>query len=485
MAAAVLGHILDSAHHGGAQFLHFLRTHSNDPIVQTLATPWRWTINSNFYAAVTYKHAHQLFPPHRVISDQLFAVPIIAALVALYGMFIWPYPRSGRVKQVVAFFLLLVLLGGPLLFTCPTVLIHYVTTVTAVATATRMIDLYYVQPWTGISGRYYLTQQAAQGFADVTARSKKTDSSSSTRAAAMTANKTNTIAGHTDTDDFFKWDMDRFQLEMWSPMRKPSFKKSPPSVGYSWKDLLPPFLIYYTTFDAIIYYMSFYTAPEMLSAPTLEYGFMVFVICAYVIYNIRTAVYVNAIAYSAWTGLRTDPNEWTMLGAKMPLFAYSPADFWVNWQTLFRYIWVDLGMNPVKRFCRKHLGTKRLGYRGAQWAREVLPVYAVFFLSAVMHAYIVYALWREPVWSQMAYFLIQATGVVITKAIERSPVGKAIQQRYSNGSPMKQRAMRGVGILMMIFYHLVTAPFFIHPYQKQGMWNDVRDMSALVRAFRK
>ncbi|KAG0371603.1 hypothetical protein BGX24_001439 [Mortierella sp. AD032] len=255
----------------------------------------------------------------------------------------------------------------------------------------------------------------------------------------------------TDTDDFFKWDMDRFQLEMWSPMRKPNFKKSPPSVGYSWKDLLPPFLIYYTTFDAIIYYMSFYTAPEMLSAPTLE----------------------------------VDPNEWTMLVAKMPLFAYSPADFWVNWQTLFRYIWVDLGMNPVKRFCRKHLGTKRLGYRGAQWAREILPVYAVFFLSAVMHAYIVYALWREPVWSQMAYFLIQATGVVITKAIERSPVGKAIQQRYSNGSPMKQRAMRGVGILMMIFYHLVTTPFFIHPYQKQGMWNDVRDMSALVRAFRK
>ncbi|KAG0372197.1 hypothetical protein BGX24_000577, partial [Mortierella sp. AD032] len=178
MVAAVLGHILDSAHHGGAQFLHFLRTHSNDPIAQTLATPWRWTINSNFYAAVTHKHAHQLFPPHRVISDQLFAVPIIAALVALYGMFIWPYPKSGRVKQVVAFFLLLVLLGGPLLFTCPTVLIHYVTTVTAVATATRMIDLYYVQPWTGISGRYYLTQKAAQGFADSTARSKKTDSSS-------------------------------------------------------------------------------------------------------------------------------------------------------------------------------------------------------------------------------------------------------------------------------------------------------------------
>ncbi|KAG0278470.1 hypothetical protein BGZ95_003931 [Linnemannia exigua] len=487
MAAAVLGHILESAHHGGAQFLHFLRTHSNDPIVQTLATPWRWTIHSSFYAAVTDKHAHQLFPPHRVIGDLLFVVPTTASLIILYGMFIWPYPRSSRVKQVIAFFLLLVQLGMPLLFTCPTVLIHYVTTVTAVATATRMIDLYYVQPWTKVAGRYHLTLKAAQA---ATARSKKTDSPSPTRTSrattALRTDQTNTMArSNTDQDEFFKWDMDRFQLEMWSPMRKPTGKKPLPSIGYSWKDLLPSFLVCYTVFDAIIYYMSFYTAPEMLAAPTLEYGFLVFVVCAYVIYNIQTAVYVNAIAYSAWTGLRADPAEWTMLETKMPLFAYSPADFWVNWQTLFRYIWVDLGFNPVQRFCKKHLGPERLGRRGAQWAREILPVYAVFFLSAVMHAYIVYTLWREPVWSQMAYFLIQATGVVITKAIERTPVGKLIQQEYNHGSPVKQRAMRGVGILMMVFYHLVTAPFFIHPYQKQGMWNDVRDMSALVRAFRK
>ncbi|KAF9126022.1 hypothetical protein BGW39_006985 [Mortierella sp. 14UC] len=488
--AAVLDYIKDTILLGGTQFLNFLRAHSNDPFVQTLAAPWRWTINSRFYAAVTDNPAHQLFPPQRVISDQLFAIPITLTLITLYGMFVWPYPRSGRVKQVLAFFLLLVLLGEPLLFNCPTVLIHYVSTVTAVATATRMIDLYYVQPWTKVPSRYYLTQKAARDAADTTARSKKTDSTStSTKATALTTDQTNptTVAAgsNADTVDFFKWDKDRFQGEMWSPVRKPTGKKSSASFGYSWKDLLPSFLVYYTVFDAIIYYMSFYTAPEMLAAPTLEYGFMVFVICAYVIYNIRTAVYVNAIAFSAWTGLRADPREWTMLDAKMPLFAYSPADFWVNWQTLFRYIWVDLGFNPVQRFCKKHLGPERLGRRGSQWAREVLPVYAVFSLSAAMHAYIVYTLWRESGWSQIAYFLIQATGVVITKAIERSPVGKAIQRSYNNGSHMRQRAMRGVGILLMAFYHLMTAPFFIHPYQKQGMWNDVRDMSYLVRTFGK
>ncbi|KAF9911011.1 hypothetical protein EC991_004883 [Linnemannia zychae] len=464
---------------GCTQFLNFLRVHSNDPLVQTLAAPWRWTINSRFYAVVTNKPAHQLFPPQRVISDQLFGIPIAVALIVLYGMFVWPYPRSGRVKQVVAFFLLLVLLGQPLLFTCPTVLIHYASTVTAVATATRLIDLYYVQPWTGVSSRYYLTQKAARDATVATVRSKAT---------GLTTDQSNltTAAGsNAGTIDFFHWDMDRFLGELWAPMRKPTGKKSPPSFGYSWKDLLPSFMIYYAIFDGIIYYMSFYTAPEMLAAPTLEYGFLVFVVCAYVIYNIRTAVFVNAIAYSAWTGLRADPREWTMLDAKMPLFAYSPADFWVNWQTLFRYIWVDLGFNPVQRFCKKHLGPERLGRRGSQWAREILPVYAVFSLSAVMHAYIVYTLWREPGWSQIAYFLIQATGVVVTKAIERSPIGKVIQRSYSNSSRTKQRAMRGVGILLMAFYHLVTAPFFIHPYQKQGMWNDVRDMSYFVRTFRK
>ncbi|KAF9156720.1 hypothetical protein BG015_002079 [Linnemannia schmuckeri] len=359
-------------------------------------------------------------------------------------------------------------------------------TVASIATVTRMVDLYYVQPWTGIPSRYFLASRAARAAKDATARSKKTDSSSSSPILTKsTTTTTTTLTGPiVETGDPLHWEKDRFQGELWSPMRKQTGKKSAPSIGYSWKDLLPPFLVYFTIFDSIIYFMSFYTASEMLSSPTLEYGLMVLAVCSFVIFYIRTTVFLTAIVYSASTGKRADPREWTMLNSKLPLFAYSPTDFWVNWQTLFRYIWVDLGFNPVQRFCRKHLGPERLGRRGSQWAREILPVYAVFFLSGVMHAYIVYALWREPIWSQVAYFMIQATGVVISKAIERSSVGKAIQRTYNGGSPMKQRVMRGGGILVMLVYHLVTAPFFIHPYQKQGMWLDIQQMSALVRTFR-
>ncbi|KAF8942001.1 hypothetical protein BGZ47_006968 [Haplosporangium gracile] len=407
------------------------------------------------------------------------------ALVVLYGMFVWPLPRSGRVKQILAFPFILVLLFVPLLYTCPTVFFHFAMTVASIATVTRMVDLYYVQPWTGVPSRYFLASRTARAMKDASARSKKTDSSSSSPTSTKSTTTTITPTGSiVETGDSLHWDKDRFQGELWSPMRKQTGKKSASSIGYSWKDLLPPFLVYYTIFDSIIYFMSFYTASEMLSSPTLEYGLMVLAVCSFVIFYIRTTVFLTAIVYSASTGERADPIEWTMLDSKLPLFAYSPTDFWVNWQTLFRYIWVDLGFNPVQRFCRKHLGPERLGRRGSQWAREVLPVYAVFFLSGVMHAYIVYALWREPIWSQMAYFMIQATGVVVSKAIERSPVGRAIQRTYNNGSPMKQRVMREGGILVTLVYHLVTAPFFIHPYQKQGMWLDIQQMSALVRAFR-
>ncbi|KAG0311823.1 hypothetical protein BGZ97_011614 [Linnemannia gamsii] len=359
--------------------------------------------------------------------------------------------------------------------------------VASIATVQRMVDLYYVQPWTGVPSRYFLVSRAARAAEDATARSKKTDSSSASSSPTSTKATTTmaTTGSIVETGDPLHWDKDRFQGELWSPMRKQTGKKSAPTIGYSWKDLLPPFLIYYTIFDLIIYFMSFYTASEMLSSPTLEYGLMVVAVCSFVIFYIRTTVFLTAIIYSASTGNRADPREWTMLVSKLPVFAYSPTDFWINWQTLFRYIWVDLGFNPVQRFCGKYLGPDRLGRRGSQLAREVLPVFAVFLLSGIMHAYIVYALWREPIWSQLAYFGIQAMGVVVSKAIERSAVGRAIQQSYNDGSAMKRRLMRGVGILLMLVYHLVTAPFFIHPYQKQGMWLDIKDMSALVRSFKK
>ncbi|KAF9923874.1 hypothetical protein FBU30_006084 [Linnemannia zychae] len=487
---AVFGPFQDTLRLGAGRFMAFLRANSDNPLVHVLAKPWRWTIGSSLYDAMTTKSAYHLFPPHRLISNTLFTVPLLLSLIVLYGMFVSPYPRTSRAKQLIAFFLIVELLIVPLLFTCPFRLLHFVMTVTSVATVTRMIDLYFVQPWTGVPSRNYLILLISR----TAAQSKKTDSPITSKSAILTPStkttKTTTITCNNnnvviEAGDPFKWDSERLINELMSPVRKITGKKSPPSTGYSWIDLLPSFLLYYAIYDGVIFFMSHYTAEEMLSAPTLEYGFMVAVVCIYVVYNIRTAILMNAIMYSALSGQKIDPLEWNVVNAKMPLFAYSPADFWVNWHTLFRYIWVDLGFNPVQRFCDTHLGSSRLGRYGALWAREVFPVLSVFLLSGIMHAYIVYALWREPIWSQIVYFMIQAIGVVISKAIEKSPIGRSIQKSYDTGSPLKKRLLLGCAVLLMGLYHLVTAPFFIHPYQKQGMWNDVRDMSAFVRYFRK
>ncbi|KAG9070612.1 hypothetical protein KI688_008150 [Linnemannia hyalina] len=492
----VLAQVQDTLSHGADNFMTFLRTRSDLPIAHFLATPWRFTTSSALYGAVTYSTptSEQLFAPHKVISDGLLNIPLVLAIVVLYRMFLWPFP--GRVKQILAFPLIMYLVMVPVLYTCPTVFFHFMMAVIAIWTVTRMIDLYYVQPWTGVPSRNYLISQAARAAA----RSKKIDTSSfsstksrsglnkttlSTITTTTTTTAMTTNGSTAETIDFFHWDSERLQEELWSPLRKQNGKKSDPSVGRSWIDLLPAFLFYYTVFDSIIYFLSFYTSEEVMSAPTLEYGFIVSVVCSYVYNNLRASVFMNVIMYCATTGNRADPQEWTMLGTKLPLLAYSPTDFWINWHTLFRYVWVDLGFNPVKRFCIKHLGPERLGRRGSQWAREILPVYAVFVLSGAMHGYIVYALWRQNGWSQMAYFMIQATGVVVSKAIQRSFIGKAIQRAYKGGSVTRQCAMKGVGVMLMLVFHMATAPFFISAYERQGMWLEVKGISITFRIFGK
>ncbi|KAG9070706.1 hypothetical protein KI688_008245 [Linnemannia hyalina] len=240
---------LTQLQHTGNQFPAFLRTHSDLPIVHILATPWRWTTSSTFYSAVTTKSTTSpLFPHNRVINDALFVGSIMTALIVLYRMFVWSHPKSGRVEQILAAPLILVLLLVPLLYTCPIVFFHFAMTVASIATVTRMVDLYYVQPWPGVPSRYFLAGRAAGAAKDETARSKKFDSSSAsspTSTGTMATTSTTTTTGSTaETIDFFHWDSERLQEELWSPLRKQNGKKSDPSVGRSWIDLLPAFLFY-------------------------------------------------------------------------------------------------------------------------------------------------------------------------------------------------------------------------------------------------
>ena len=150
---------------------------------------------------------------------------------------------------------------------------------------------------------------------------------------------------------------------------------------------------------------------------------------------------------------------------------------------MFRTIWVDLAFLPVQAFTKRHLGPARLGPRLAKAVQLSLPVLAVFILSGILHGYVVLTTWRESPWSQVVYFLIQGVAVILTKAIEQSPFGSWLQSRYHHGSRFQRAAITTAGIVLTWCLHIVSAPFFLHPYLENEIWLSVVNGSVLWHLF--
>ncbi|KAF9361456.1 hypothetical protein BGX26_003200 [Mortierella sp. AD094] len=431
--------------------------------------PWTWSCwtlasDSTIFAMVTTRPTIEFLPQHSEISDGQYLGLSYFCLVSLYVLLVMPFPRTTRTKQIVAFPLLFALLYQPLFVTCPTKIFHMVMAVTSIAVSTRMIDLYYVQPWTGIPSRYCVQS------VDETARSKKD----------LDDGK-QTSSSSTSADNFLMWDMERFKVEMWAPLRKFSGKKNTKSAsqGLRWQDLILLNLAYDFVLDIDIFFMSRFTAEELEAMALPQYAFCMLAVGIFIMIHILWIYLTVAMIYSMSTGRRIDTSEWTMLKNKLPCFALTPADFWVNWQTLFRYLWVDLAFLPVQRLCKKYVGPERVGSRIANMVRLALPILAVFALSGILHAYIVYSVWREPIWSQLFYFMTQAVAVVVTKVVERSAFGAMIKDTYNKGGPMVRFCLQGLGFLIMVCHHVLTLPFFMEPYKRHEMWLDLRQRSIL------
>ncbi|KAG0227905.1 hypothetical protein B0O80DRAFT_433524 [Mortierella sp. GBAus27b] len=426
---------------------------------------WTWTSDTKLFALLTTKSQTHLLPPHRPISDGVFLGLFVFYLVSLYGLLVSPFPRTARAKQIVAFPILIAMVLQPLFITCPTPLIHMGMTVTAIAVGTRMLDLYYVQPWTGVPSRYSFND--AHG-SDEVARSKK-DLDSKGKGAGR------------HKEEFLMWDKERFQLEMWAPIRRFSTKRGNtiPAQMMSWKYLFFLSFVYNAIFDFVIFAMCRYSYEDLQNMDTIPYALSMVAASTFIVAHILWICVTVALIYSLVKGCDINSAEWLMLSNKLPYFAFTPVELWVNWQTLFRYLWVDLGFLPVQRFCDKHLGPHRLGRRLAHMAREVLPVLAVFALSSILHAYTVYAVWREPVWGQLFYFMTQGVAVVVTKAIERSQFGIMIRQAYSKGSRPVRWSLQCLGLLMMALFHTITLPIFMDPYKKSEMWRELKERSIL------
>ncbi|KAG0040843.1 hypothetical protein BGZ82_007865 [Podila clonocystis] len=344
--------------------------------------------------------------------------------------------------------------------------------VTAIATATRFFDLYYVQPWTRVPSRYYL-----RSLRDAS-RSKKSDDSTEKYKA-----KTEFKDEHYQQESL-TWDMHRFKIELWSPVRIVSFKEPAPNTNarnkrmWTFSQLFGYCLVYSVILDIVLFQLSKFSVADVQNFLLFQHCLFVAGAGAFIVYFILSVFYTIASAWSYVTGQPADPHEWTMLGHYLPCFAVSPADFWNNWQTLFRYIWVDLGFLPVQRWSRGHLTPERVGVPMARLAQECLPLLSVFTLSGILHAYTVVAIWREPVWSQIVYFWIQGVAVILTKALERSLPGRYVRHYYANGPAIVGWSLHLIGMLATLAFHVLTVPFFMDPYLKGGMWLELKEQDA-------
>ncbi|KAF8941605.1 hypothetical protein BGZ58_005555 [Dissophora ornata] len=360
--------------------------------------------------------------------------------------------------------------------------------VTAIAVATRTFDLYYVQPWTGIPSRYCRTTVSSikPSPLDSVARSKKDLDSDDGRGTDSNVRKGG-ARQNDGADTFLMWDMERFRIEMWAPLRRMSGQTTSPtrSTRLRWQDLVPTFVFYTALVDLDIFLLSFFTDADLQGLATPQYVLFMAGIGIFIMGQILGVCLTVAIVYSLTTGQTINTSEWAMLESKLPCFARTPVEFWISWQSLFRYLWVDLGFLPMRRLCESHLGPERVGVRAAKAAREVLPILAVFTLSGILHAYTVYAVWREPVWSQMFYFMTQGIAVVLTKAVDRTPFGITVRDMYNKGGPAAKLCMRGLAMALMVVYHTATLPMFVEPYRRHNMWIELKQRSVLWWMFGK
>ncbi|KAG0305829.1 hypothetical protein BGZ98_003508 [Dissophora globulifera] len=379
--------------------------------------------------------------------------------------------------------------------------------VNSIAIASRMFDIYYVQPWTGVPGKLCRSQFSDKPALplDPIARAKKDLDLDSDDPTSDCPDAASDVKQAGNADRFLMWNTERLKLELWAPLRKISQPRAatanntttaastpttasapkPAPTQMSWRGLMVRFILYSILADVDIFLLSFYTNADLQGLTIPQTILFIHAFAIFIMVHMFGLCFSVAIIYCITTGQMITTSEWAMIDNKLPCFALTPAEFWVTWHTLFRFLWVDLGYLPSKRFCERRFGPERVGYRVAKLIKETLPVFAVFSLSAVLHAYLVQAVWRESFWGQFVYFFFQAVAVMLTKAVERSSFGRMVLKTYDAGGWKVRTAMQAVAMVMMIAFHLATVPMFIEPYKRNNMWLTVKKRSVLWWMFGK
>ncbi|KAG0228146.1 hypothetical protein BGW42_002353 [Actinomortierella wolfii] len=437
---------------------------------------------------------------------------------------------SSRSKQIVAVPLLVWLLAMPVFFTASNRLFHLITAVSSISAAMRFVDLYYLKPWTGMMS-YYNGQLAAfrakhaprtnaavdknMANGDVHSASNEqmeaiASSHLRSRLSSPTSNSHKTsgdsLSSSYDSDqrmdtqrdvtidEWLMWDKERMHIEMWAPLRRLTNtsrvaradgpKKD--DQGIHWTKLLPIFTVYAVISDILLYAISDIRVATVEQMTTFQYFLFICAGGGVITLNLLWFFYIVLFSWAILTGQLVRASEWTMITHRLPLFATDPSDFWAQWHTLFRYVWVDLAFFPLQRFAQLYLGPQRTGSKAVSRALEqALPVLGVFFLSGTFHGYIVWAAWRLSPKSQFIYFTVQGFAVVATRGFQKTAVGQRWCRYYHSQPEHKRQWLDRVGMVAMVGYHALTAPVFIEPYVRHALWLDVRPRSVLWLLFGK
>ncbi|KAG0270178.1 hypothetical protein DFQ27_000097 [Actinomortierella ambigua] len=439
-----------------------------------------------------------------------------ATTTALYQLLLSKH-LSSRAKQIAALPLLAWLLVMPVFFTPSNRLFHLISAVTSGSSAMRFIDLYYLKPWTGMRSYYNGQLSAYRTKCENTVvvgdkNEDKNGKDSDKRLRSRLASPTSNTSGASDQlrvphdsgqrmeaskgvalDEWLMWDKERMHIEMWAPVRRlanvGSASGDAPTAGdqgVHWTSLLPIFLIYAAVSDIILYVISEVRVAVVERMSNIQYLLFICAGGGVITLNMLWFFYIVLFAWAILTGQRVRASEWTMINHRFPLFATDPSDFWSQWHTLFRYIWVDLAFFPIRRFAQLYLGPQRTGSKAISKALEgALPVLGVFVLSATLHGYIVWSTWRLSPVSQWVYFIIQGLAVVATRGFQQTKPGQRWCRYYYARSEQERKWLDRVGMLAMVGYHALTAPIFIEPYVRHALWLDVRPRSVLWLLFGK
>ncbi|CAG8574088.1 411_t:CDS:1 [Dentiscutata heterogama] len=223
------------------------------------------------------------------------------------------------------------------------------------------------------------------------------------------------------------------------------------------KPFITPFYLFYNYVLAVNIYIFISLAYDIF---VLSFGLLL-----PLLQIIQSSQYsVNKISKSRYQAILSskiqEVKEWlilllfhTKVPMNFPFISTSPRDFWSKrWHIVLREIFLDLGYVPVKNLFGKH---KKIG--------NIFGILSAFFVSGLLHEYIVYCMWGNSPGEQMLFFLFHGLLLILWEVAEGLLVGNGIAINEVKDS-------WGIWLFKLILFNTIAIfgiPSFFEPYLRE------------------